>query len=220
VSQLRQTLLTCLTDCPDAVVIDLAGLTTFDKVALAVFRGIWQRAAVWPAVPVLLCAAPPALAASLARTGTDKILPVLADLPAALAAATGPATVARIDREFMPSVTAPAEARNMITEVCWAWRLPEQVGPATVIISELVTNAVTHATGTVRVTAVLRHPYLHLVVRDGDPAPPRPQPVPVVTAGRLATSGRGLHVLEAAAQGWGYLCHGTGKVVWARLRYA
>ena len=45
-----------------------------------------------------------------------------------------------------------------------------------------------------------------------DPSPAAPVPRP---AAALGETGRGLHIVGALSDGWGYTASGTGKVVWA-----
>jgi hypothetical protein len=192
-------------------VIDVADLHTDSDLPLSVFRVIRRYAANWPAIPVVLAGPTPAMAERLRRTG----LPVCTTVVEAVAAAEGPPAVARADRTFVPGKGAPSEARALIGDVCRAWRIPEALDSALVVLSEMVTNAIVHASGLVHVTAVLRRPHLHLVVRDHSTEPPRRAP----TLGpSLSLSGRGLPLLDAMCTSWGYLSNDTGKAVWARVR--
>ena len=90
-------------------------------------------------------------------------------------------------------------------------------GPATVVISELVSNAVEHAGTDLDVKVTLRGRYLHLSVHDGSPLPP--VPVAVIENGPLvAVRGRGLHLVAGYATAWGSTPVSGGKTVWATLR--
>lgn len=217
-ARLRQTLLKCLADCPDAVVIDLSGATVDTDLPLAVFRAVRRHASAWPAIPVSLCSPPPALSARLARLGMDRVLSVFPSRQRALAAAGTAPTVARADRQFLQSVNAPAQARELIVEICRAWDLPELVDPARLVVSELITNAVLHGRGAPHLTVVLRHPYLHLIVRDDSPDPPVRRTPPPAPGTGTALSGWGLQMVDRAVHSWGHLANETGKAVWAMLR--
>jgi anti-sigma regulatory factor (Ser/Thr protein kinase)/anti-anti-sigma regulatory factor len=215
VGGVRHALLKSLTDCPDALVVDLRGVPDADELALAVFRSVRRHASVWPAVPLLLSSASVAVAAKLASTGLDRILPVYRTQAAAVAATSARPSIARADHEFVPSSHAPAQARVLIAEICQVWDLKEMADLAQLIVSELVTNAVSYTGGGLRLSAVLRPDQLHLIVRDQSPEPPRPEASPVEPR---AWHGRGLRLIDTLADSWGYLANGTGKAVWALLR--
>ncbi|WP_443034862.1 ATP-binding protein [Streptomyces sp. BE133] len=88
------------------------------------------------------------------------------------------------------------------------------------LTGELVSNAIRHAlpdTGTSEDIAwlgLIRNP-THLVCAVTDPSNTRPTPQP--TGQLLNENGRGLHIIEALAESWGYTPHPTGKTVWAVL---
>ena len=89
---------------------------------------------------------------------------------------------------------------------------------ALVVVSELVTNAVVHASGSVHVTVLLRRSQLHLVVRDQSPDPPRRLEPPRSIGGiSLALNGRGIPLLDSMCRSWGHLSSDTGKAVWAMV---
>jgi anti-sigma regulatory factor (Ser/Thr protein kinase) len=83
----------------------------------------------------------------------------------------------------------------------------------TLVTSELVTNAVVHARSAPRVIAVIGSGRLRLEVHDTDAAPP-------VRRGAITvTGGRGLHVVEAVTESWGWSPTADGKYVWAEMIY-
>jgi anti-sigma regulatory factor (Ser/Thr protein kinase)/anti-anti-sigma regulatory factor len=217
---LRETLIKGLTDCPEAVVVDLSGLWVDNDLPLSVFRVIRRHAASWPTIPVVLAAPSPDLADRLMRIGLAGSMPLYRDVTEAIAGAAGPPTRARADWDLLPGPGAPSEARGLATRMCQAWDLEEILDTVLIVMSELVTNAVVHGTGSVHVTVVLRYQHLHLVVRDQSPDPPRraQHPQRHSTGVSLDSNGRGLHLLDAVCQSWGYLSSGLGKAVWARIR--
>jgi anti-sigma regulatory factor (Ser/Thr protein kinase) len=116
--------------------------------------------------------------------------------------------------ELLPVSGAPRYARDVVTEACLRWDLPELVGSAALIISELVSNAVDHAHTTMTVEVSHRGSDLYLAVHDGSGAPP----VPRASDGKdLASRGRGLMLVAATATAWGYRTEDGGKTVWATL---
>src|SRR5882724_158627 len=111
---------------------------------------------------------------------------------------------------LQPSMQAPALARAQLGSILTA--LPPTVrADALVMVSELVTNAVLHATGVVTVAAECDGHAVSVSVADG-------------TAGKLRVQrhradvegGRGLALVAALSKKWGVrpLPDGAGKIVW------
>jgi anti-anti-sigma factor len=201
----------CLAAQPDALVVDLTDVTVHDRLALSVFAATARRAADWPAVPVVLCAPPPEAADWLAESTTCRVVPVRRDCAEATRAANEVAAP-RLRARLEPVAEACRRARELVVDACARWNLPETVGPASLVLSELVGNVVRHAGTPMQVTLTLRRPYLHLAVVDGCRA--------WVRAGSpdlLAEGGRGLLLVREMAQRWGSVPAGDGKVVWAML---
>ena len=219
VGRLRQSLIKRLVACPDALVIDVARLTVDSDLPLTVFRVVSRHAANWPAVPVVLAAPSPDVAERLIRTGLDASLPMHGSRAEAIMKAIGPPTVARADWDIVSGPNSASQARTLIAEVCRAWGLAGVLDTVLVVVSELVTNAVVHASGSVHVTVLLRRSQLHVVVRDQNPDPPRRlEPRLRSTTGvSLALNGRGIPLLDSMCRSWGHLSSDTGKAVWAMV---
>ncbi|MFI5894970.1 ATP-binding protein [Actinoplanes sp. NPDC051513] len=115
--------------------------------------------------------------------------------------------------QLLPASGAARHARDLVTEACAMWDLPDLVGPASLVADELVTNGVEHAGTLMTLRISHRAHQLHLAVGDGSPEPPRLRPPPAPTAPR----GRGLMLVDAIASHWGWLPSIEGKVVWATL---
>jgi len=116
--------------------------------------------------------------------------------------------------ELLPVSGAPRHARTVVTDACLRWDLPDLVGSAALIISELVSNVVEHAQTVMTIEVVHRDSHLYLAVHDRASAPP----VPSEPAGdALALHGRGLMLIAAAATTWGYDQRADGKTVWATV---
>ncbi|MER7420756.1 ATP-binding protein [Micromonospora peucetia] len=201
----------CLADQPDALVVDLTDVTVRDPLALSVFAATARRAAGWPAVPVVLCAPPPEAADWLAQSTACRVLPVRRDCAEATRVANA-AAAPRLRARLEPVAEACRRARELVTDACVRWHLPEAVGPASLVLSELVGNVVRHAGTPMRVTLTLRRPYLHLTVTDGSRTAVR-----AGSPGLRAEGGRGLMLVRELAQRWGSVPVGDGKVVWAML---
>ncbi|MGN9810392.1 STAS domain-containing protein [Micromonospora sp. BQ11] len=201
----------CLSTQPDALVVDLADVTVRDRLALSVFAATARQAADWPGVPVVLCSPPPDAAVWLAESTACRVVPVRRDCAEATLVANA-AAVPRLRARLEPVAGACRRARELVGDACGRWNLPEAVGPASLVLSELVGNVVRHAGTPMQVTLTLRRPYLQLAVLDGSRAGAR-----VMVPDLRAEGGRGLMLVRELAQRWGSGPAGDGKVVWAVL---
>jgi hypothetical protein len=111
-------------------------------------------------------------------------------------------------------------ARDFAVATLERWGTARRSEDIAIVVSELLTNALRHAlpeTGEtwprspIRLGLLQPGPSVLCAVAD----PSRRTPVPK-HPGLLAETGRGLHVIGALADAWGYTTPGdTGKVVWA-----
>lgn len=114
------------------------------------------------------------------------------------------------------------EARQWVVTQIRRLGRPELAETTELAVSELVTNALLHATGPieVRVRGTRLHPRVE--VRDGSPEPPElPSPGSARRTASalgdeqlLSTVGRGLAIVARSADAWGAEVEETGKVVW------
>jgi anti-sigma regulatory factor (Ser/Thr protein kinase) len=115
--------------------------------------------------------------------------------------------------------TAPACARAWTRQILAEWRLTDRSDVAELVVSELVTNAVTAACGldrpAIRLILAFDQTELAIQVRDGNPGTPRTRSPRAEDVG-----GRGLLLVETLSDrtGWYPLeGGGPGKIVWAVL---
>jgi anti-sigma regulatory factor (Ser/Thr protein kinase) len=110
--------------------------------------------------------------------------------------------------------------RDFAIAITRRWGAAERGDDIAVVVSELLTNALRHALpdaggvpprGSVRLA--LLQPGRSVICAVADPSPKTPAPA---QPGILCEGGRGLHVISALADAWGYTppSH-AGKVVWA-----
>ncbi|GGP45232.1 SpoIIE family protein phosphatase [Streptomyces calvus] len=118
-----------------------------------------------------------------------------------------PAQVAVKDLPVEPSVVA--EARRAATRQLAHWGLEELVFTTELIVSELVTNAIRHAAGPVRLRLV-RERALVCEVFDGGASAPHLRHPRATDEG-----GRGLLLVSQLAQRWGTRFVPEGKIIWA-----
>ncbi|MEU7590585.1 STAS domain-containing protein [Micromonospora sp. NPDC049230] len=200
-----------LVEQTEALVVDLTEVDVRDRLALSVFAATARRAEEWPAVPVVLCSPSPVAARWLAETAACRVVPVSPDCAEATRVAGAMATL-RMRARLEPVAGACRRARELVTEACARWNLPDASGPAALVLSELVGNVVRHAGTPMQVTVTLRRPYLHLAVVDGSRAQARPGETDL-----RAEGGRGLLLVRELTQRWGSVPAGQGKAVWAML---
>ncbi|GDY55147.1 hypothetical protein SVIO_057700 [Streptomyces violaceusniger] len=109
-----------------------------------------------------------------------------------------------------------AGARQQLRDLLHDWADPDQVESAVLMLSEMVTNVLVHTDGDALLVAeVSGRPgarRLRLDVADGsDELPHRRRP------GELASSGRGLLLMEMLSDNWGVDPRGDGKCIWYEL---
>jgi hypothetical protein len=210
--QVRIHLLKCLAEQPNALLVDLAGLVVTDAVSLSVFSAVVRQAVRWPGTPVLLCA-PKAETELMLAAAVYRRLLVFPSLAVARTYLAGnPYALPSIAEDLLPTSGAARQSRNMATEACLLWDLPDLVGPASLICSELVSNAVDHAGTMMTLRLSLGRRFFFMALRDGSTA----EPVAASPAA-AAERGRGLQIIAATAHSWGSVPAHDGKVVWSSL---
>ena len=215
---LRRTLMKCLVQGPTAVIVELGALRVDRRASLAVFPAALHTHD-QPGTALMLCGASAELAAQMDGR-------ILGDIPAFATYADAHAAVTDAwlgapRRMAIRLAATPAAARNarvMITRACQSWYVEHLNEAATLVISELVSNAVQHARTDLHVTAALRGDYLRLSVRDHSPQTSLPSATDVATGNRLAPRGRGLRLVDFYSTAWGWHTGDGTKTVWATLR--
>ncbi|MFI7640397.1 ATP-binding protein [Nonomuraea sp. NPDC049400] len=104
------------------------------------------------------------------------------------------------------------QARQAARAQLVEWGLHQACDFAELLISELVTNAVRHARGIVRLSLSAADGLLRCEVEDSSPLLPR-----LRAAADDDESSRGLALVEVLSSGWGSVPTGRGKVVWFEL---
>ncbi|NEC65935.1 ATP-binding protein [Streptomyces sp. SID9727] len=113
------------------------------------------------------------------------------------------------DAAFAPERCRVASARRMTTSQLRLWRVPESLtADVVVIVSELVTNAIQHGCGDIKLRVQCSVDRLLGEVSDQNSAPARMRPVHDED-----TRGRGLHMVDQLAMQWGV--SDDGLTTWA-----
>ncbi|MGP4110749.1 SpoIIE family protein phosphatase [Streptomyces sp. 4N509B] len=108
---------------------------------------------------------------------------------------------------------AVGHARRFTGRTLRSWQVEEDADAALLIVSELVTNALTHTQGPVRLDLTLAGSRLRVAVSDSSPR----TPVKAESADWEATGGRGIMLVAAVSDSWGSVPLSGGKQVWAEI---
>ncbi|MER6819914.1 SpoIIE family protein phosphatase [Streptomyces cellulosae] len=108
---------------------------------------------------------------------------------------------------------AVGHARRFTRRTLRSWGVTEEIDAPLLAVSELVTNALVHTDGKVRLDLTLIGDRLRIAVADSSPR----SPVKPTSIGWEATGGRGILLVEAVSAAWGTLPVSGGKQVWAEF---
>ncbi|MEU3693507.1 SpoIIE family protein phosphatase [Streptomyces narbonensis] len=109
-----------------------------------------------------------------------------------------------------------AEAREQLRQLLHDWKDEDQLDSAVLMVSEMVTNVLVHTDGDALLVAEVacgeESRRLRVEVSDqSDELPHKRHP------GEMASSGRGLLLMEMLADAWGFDPRGEGKSIWFEL---
>jgi anti-sigma regulatory factor (Ser/Thr protein kinase) len=133
---------------------------------------------------------------------------------AAMSKAHPPAAVTRneLQRSFPGDCRALGATRQFVAGTLESWNLHRYVEDATIVVSELATNAVIHAHSAFTVALLSDGGALRVSVSDSS------RVVPVLRSPLPTTiSGRGLVLVTSIASRWGTELVDDGKLIWAEL---
>jgi serine phosphatase RsbU (regulator of sigma subunit)/anti-sigma regulatory factor (Ser/Thr protein kinase) len=110
-----------------------------------------------------------------------------------------------------------SDARHQLRALLHDWPDEDQIDSAVLMVSEMITNVLVHTDGDALVSAETAGESggrtLRVEVADtSDELPHRRKP------GEMASSGRGLVLMEVLADEWGVDPRGDGKMIWFELR--
>jgi anti-sigma regulatory factor (Ser/Thr protein kinase) len=113
--------------------------------------------------------------------------------------------------ELAAGNSSPRVARQLVRSTLAGFS-PPVVEVAELLVSELVANAVRHASSAPIVHIEIDYDGIHVDVQDASAAAPQVQP-----ASEDAGSGRGLVLVDSLAAAWGWSKTREGKRVWFTL---
>jgi anti-sigma regulatory factor (Ser/Thr protein kinase) len=146
------------------------------------------------------------------------MVPTRPNRPTRLASPPLPVSQQQCRIPLLADLAAAAGARSVVEDAIRAWRVPVDADVAVLLTSELVTNAVTHATpatGTfVLLTIACDAAGLRVDVHDGS------GDLPVVDEAQAeAETGRGLLLVTSLSAEWGFYRTPAGKAVYFTLEF-
>jgi CheY-like chemotaxis protein len=109
-------------------------------------------------------------------------------------------------------VIAGARARALVREAVHDWGLTDIFDDAALVVTELVTNAVTHGASPFRLQLSRTTGAFRIEVVDEGEGTPEPQPQDFEAEG-----GRGIMLVDAMSSSWGVENAPRGKLVWAEI---
>ena len=195
---------------PDLVVLDI-GMPTLDGIAalpglLAVSKT--TRVVMLSGFPAEQMARPAIEGGAVGYIEKGEDVKTLPSHLYELAAVLG--SVQRVlDIAYSPDLTSPGQARADLRAALAADISPSASDVIQLLTTELVTNAIQHAHGAVKVTAQISGDRIRIAVGDDSLGVPVP-----VTASSDDESGRGLALVDRLATRWGVEELPSGKVVW------
>ncbi|GAA2326198.1 STAS domain-containing protein [Dactylosporangium salmoneum] len=211
VPDLRRAAQKAITDQPDLLLIDVAGVCALDDITLTAFPMLARQGAE-AGTEVMLIGPSPVLSEQLERLGVARQVPVFGTAAQAVAERARRPGPLRMEATLPPDPDSTAAARDLVDRACAQWRVPHLADTAALIVTEFVANALQYAGTPMRVSVALRRRHLHIAVRDGSLRPVRR------SGGDDDEPGRGLLIVEGVSAAWGSMQTVGGKVVWAALR--
>lgn len=193
---------------PRGVLIDLSESTSLAPEALQVLREAQDVAPGWPRPAVVLCAEQQEVAALLAGAA----LPVYARRQDGLGHVDDRRRAPRRTFPLDHSPLSPASARAAAAELVTELHLELMADDVSLVVSELVTNAVRYADPPVTLEIQATDDEVTIAVADGSPGRPAPREADLDEEG-----GRGLTLIELLAAETGVRPQPPGKTVWAAL---
>jgi anti-sigma regulatory factor (Ser/Thr protein kinase) len=200
------------------VVCDLTGMAVSRREMVHVFAPVGEYLASWPGTIVVVGVPDGVQYSRTAPAGIHDRLLVRRSIESGVRQARALLPPMEQTQTYLaPMTPAAAGARDFVRHVLDDWQLSELAWPASLVTSELVTNALEHSATVLDLTLSHVGTRLRVAVHDhggGTPA------IPAWSDADAATQqhGRGLQLIEAATLAWGvFPTRESGKTVWALL---
>ncbi len=120
--------------------------------------------------------------------------------------------VKRVSQQLEPRLQSAGQAREITRATLAAWGMEDVLDAVMLLVSEMVTNAVTHAHTALVLDLSTSGDAVNVSVTDSSSALPRHR-----TPGPAEEHGRGVHLIDVLSSDWGTQLLPHGKRVWARI---
>ena len=196
------------------VVCDLRGMTVPGHAVAQMLTPVSSYLDQWPGAAVVVCSEDGSVLTCLPDGGQERLL-AREDSGAGVSEFEHMLPPVQQVRVRLPADPAAArEARVFTATALTGWQVPDSLGAATLVVSELVTNSIRHAQTINELTLSLAEKRLRIAVHDlsdGSPEPTRELDAD-------ALDGRGLFLVDVRGRTWGvFPSTVSGKTVWAIL---
>lgn len=210
--RLRDTIVKAALEEPDAVIVDISGLSICTESVLAVFTSARWLVGKWPEVPVALVCDRPLVRSAIARNGVSRYVPVYSTVQTALAD-VGHTPYRRRARATLPAdLMSLRRSRELVTEWLTAWSQPELIPVAKVIVTAFVENVLQHTDSEPSMRLETDGTTVTVAVEDSSRA---------LASVHEPQSGceppSGLKIVSALCRAWGNSPTPSGKAIWAIL---
>jgi hypothetical protein len=204
-----------LADGPRGVVCDLSAVYEgAEPGAVELLATAGRHMRDWPGTPVVVAGSKRRVREVLRGHPLGRYLTLTGSVREAVSAVLQtPMPVIEWQR-LAPHPTAPRASRNFVSRTLLDWGMGRLIPSASLVVSELVTNATIHAGSDVDLSLSWDLEALRLTVRDNSFDLPRQR------FSRFDQNGRGLCVVAGLSRSFGVLPTDDGKVVWAVLNAA
>ena len=209
----REAVLAQWVESPAAVLCDLSRVRgPMETGPVALLASVGAQVRQWPGIPIGLICSDRSLRDGLSSALEGQYLAVADTRHKLWGDLIAGAMTATVRAVMAPEARSVRAARDLVAAACSDWGHSDQIPTATLVTSELVTNAVQHA-GTDLELSISRYGHrLRVAVRDHSSSATGIRPFEPE-----APDGRGMLLVAAMCQSWGVLLTGGGKVVWAVL---
>ena len=198
---------------PAAILCNLVGVTgPMEPREITLLASVGEQVRQWPGIPIGLVSPDRALREGLTGAFAGQYLAIADTRAKVWGELSAGALTATVRTILAPTARSARAARDLVTRTCLGWGCSRQLPAATLVTSELVTNAIVHAGTDVELSVSRCENTIRIAVRDHSCALPYPRGVEAE-----AESGRGMQLVTGLCQSWGVQRTGAGKVVWAVL---
>jgi hypothetical protein len=209
----------CLAGPSVSIIVDLHHLDDVSGLSMPFWMAAWRQARLAQS-PVLLMFCLPStseLSRRLHSAEGPRPRVFASAIEARMAIAALMSHPDRLQARLAPRPDCARAARDLARAACRAWHLPHLLDGASLIASELASNAIEHARTDFVVTLTCDAARLHVAVQDGVSEFLHQRRSGVNPPFPLHGRGRGLLLVNAVAAAWGAMPARVGKVVWATL---